>query len=39
MDLITELNLAIEYMEENLMDQMALEDVASVTSYSSYHFQ
>lgn len=39
MDLITELNLAIEYMEENLMDQMALEEVANVTSYSHYHFQ
>lgn len=39
MDLITELNQAIEYIEENLDDKLELEEIAKVTSYSPYHFQ
>ncbi|BCN32725.1 GNAT family N-acetyltransferase [Anaeromicropila herbilytica] len=39
MDLITELNQAIEYIEERLDNDIQLEDVARITSYSPYHFQ
>ena len=39
MDLIEQLNRAIEYIELNLADSEALSSVANVTSYSSYHFQ
>ncbi len=39
MDLITELNQAIEYIEDNLDNELQLKDVARVTSYSPYHFQ
>lgn len=39
MDLITELNLAIEYIEENLTDEVALGEVSKITTYSPYHFQ
>jgi AraC family transcriptional regulator len=39
MDLIEQLNYAINYIELNLADEEALSSVASVTSYSSYHFQ
>lgn len=39
MDLITELNLAIEYIEENMTDEAALGEVSKVTTYSPYHFQ
>ena len=39
MDLITELNQAIEYVEAHLEDDIDLEDIASITSYSPYHFQ
>lgn len=39
MNLIEQLNRAIEYIEQNLTDAEALASVADVTSYSSYHFQ
>ena len=39
MNLIDQLNRAIEYIELNLTDAEALASVADVTSYSSYHFQ
>lgn len=39
MDLITELNQAIEYIEDNLDNELQLKDIAKVTSYSPYHFQ
>lgn len=39
MDLITELNQAIEYIEEHLEDDLVLEDIVGITSYSPYHFQ
>jgi len=39
MNLIEQLNRAIEYIELNLHDVEALSSVANVTSYSPYHFQ
>jgi AraC family transcriptional regulator len=39
MDLITELNQAIEYIEDNLESELQLKDIAKITSYSPYHFQ
>ena len=39
MNLIEQLNRAIEYIELNLTDAEALSAVANVTSYSPYHFQ
>ena len=39
MDLITELNQAIEYIEDNLDGELELEEIAKITSYSPYHFQ
>ena len=39
MNLIEQLNRAIEYIELNLTDAEALASVADVTCYSSYHFQ
>ncbi len=38
MDLLSQLNRAIEYVEENIRDDIELEKVSSVTSYSPYHF-
>jgi AraC family transcriptional regulator len=38
MDILTQLNRAMTYIEEHIDDDMMLEDVASVTAYSSYHF-
>lgn len=38
MELLTQLNRAITYIEEHIDDDIVLEDVSSVTSYSSYHF-
>ena len=37
--MITELNQAIEYIEERLGNDIQLENVAGITSYSPYHFQ
>lgn len=38
MDILTQLNRAMAYIEEHIADDLALEEVSSVTSYSSYHF-
>jgi len=38
MDLLTQLNNAVDYIEENIWDEIALADVSSVTAYSPYHF-
>ncbi|MCL2670450.1 MAG: AraC family transcriptional regulator [Clostridiales bacterium] len=38
MDLLTQLNLVMDYIEEHICDDIQLADVSSVTSYSEYHF-
>lgn len=38
MDLISQLNNAINYIEENICDDIALSDISKVTEYSEYHF-
>ncbi|MDR0883542.1 MAG: effector binding domain-containing protein [Oscillospiraceae bacterium] len=38
MDLLSQLNAAMQYVEAHIDDDMALDDVSSVTSYSPYHF-
>ena len=38
MDLLTQLNLAMDYIEEYICDDIALADVSKVTTYSPYHF-
>lgn len=38
MDLLTQLNHAMEFVEEHICDDVALADVSVVTSYSPYHF-
>jgi AraC-type DNA-binding domain-containing proteins len=38
MDLLTQLNNAMNYIEENLCNDLALSDISKVTTYSSYHF-
>ena len=38
MDLLTQLNRAMDYVEEHICDDMTLADVSSVTAYSEYHF-
>jgi len=38
MDLLTQLNRAMDYVEEHICDDMTLADVSSVTTYSEYHF-
>jgi len=38
MDLLTQLNSAVKYIEENICDDIELAKVASVTNYSPYHF-
>lgn len=38
MDLLTQLNAAVTYIEEHICDNLALADVCEVTTYSSYHF-
>jgi len=38
MDILTQLNGAMAYIEEHIADDMALADVSSVTAYSPYHF-
>lgn len=39
MNLITELNQVIQYIEDNLDQELDIEDISRVTSYSPYHFQ
>jgi AraC family transcriptional regulator len=38
MDLLTQLNLAMDYMKEHICDDIELVDVSKVTTYSPYHF-
>lgn len=38
MDIMTQLNRAMDYIEEYITDELALEEIASVTTYSQYHF-
>lgn len=38
MDLLTQLNRAMVYIEEHICDDMTLAGISSVTSYSEYHF-
>ena len=38
MDLLSQLNAAMRYIEEHIAGDMALGDVASATAYSPYHF-
>ena len=38
MDILTQLNCAMAYIESHIDDDMALADVSSVTAYSPYHF-
>jgi AraC family transcriptional regulator len=38
MELLTQLNRAMSYIEAHIDDDMALEDVAGATTYSPYHF-
>jgi len=38
MDLLTQLNRAMDYVEEHICDDMTLADVSSVTGYPEYHF-
>ncbi|MDR2606424.1 MAG: AraC family transcriptional regulator [Oscillospiraceae bacterium] len=38
MDLLTQLNNAMAYIEAHIDDDLVLTDVATVTGYSSYHF-
>ena len=39
MDLLTQLNCAMDFVEEHICDDMALADVSTVTAYSEYHFR
>lgn len=39
MDLLAQLNRAMEYIEEHISGDLTLESVSSVTMYSAYHFQ
>ena len=38
MDILTQLNRAMAYIEAHIDDDLALADVSSVTTYSPYHF-
>lgn len=38
MDILTQLNNAMAYIEAHIDDDLALTDVSTVTSYSPYHF-
>lgn len=38
MELLSQLNRAISYIEEHIYDDIALSDISKVTVYSSYHF-
>lgn len=38
MDVLSQLNHAMAYIEAHICDDLALSDVSTVTSYSSYHF-
>jgi AraC-type DNA-binding domain-containing proteins len=38
MDLLTQLNRAVTYIEDHISDDLAISDIAGVTAYSPYHF-
>ena len=38
MDVLNQLNLAMAYIEAHIDDDIELADIASVTTYSPYHF-
>jgi AraC family transcriptional regulator len=38
MDILTQLNRAMAYIEAHIDDDLALSEVAGVTAYSPYHF-
>ena len=38
MDILTQLNRAVLYIEEHICDDLALAEVSCVTTYSAYHF-
>jgi len=38
MDLLTQLNSAVKYIEENICDDTELAQISKVTNYSPYHF-
>jgi len=38
MDILTQLNAAVGYIEEHIENDMALSDVSKATSYSPFHF-
>ena len=38
MDLLSQLNRAMAFVEEHICDDLALADVCAVTAYSAYHF-
>ena len=38
MDLLTQLNKAMEYIEEHIIYDITLADISKVTAYSEYHF-
>ena len=38
MNLLTQLNNAVAYIEKNICDDIALSDISSVTTYSQFHF-
>lgn len=38
MDILSELNKAMEYIEENICEEIDLDAIAKVTCYSPYHF-
>jgi len=38
MDMLTQLNDAIQYIEDNICDEDELANVSKVTNYSAYHF-
>ena len=38
MELLAQLNRAMDYVEEHICDDITLKDISSVTAYSEYHF-
>ncbi|MCL2518372.1 MAG: AraC family transcriptional regulator [Oscillospiraceae bacterium] len=38
MDLLTQLNNAVKYIEENICDDIEIEKISGATNYSPYHF-
>ena len=38
MDVLTQLNRAMAYIEEHIDDELALAGVSGATTYSPYHF-